>query len=328
VNASVAVVGAGAWGQNHVRTLHGLHALGGVVESSSALRIRVQQDFPGVQVWPTLEEALPHVQGCVIATPPVSHAQLAVMALKAGKGVLVEKPMTMGAREAEDLLMAAEQTTAPLMVGHLLMYQPAVQKLKACLDEGIIGTVYRIHQERLCHGRVRDQESVLWSFAPHDVAVLLYLLGGVPTGIKASAAAFLQPNIPDDVHLELTFENDRSAHVHAGWYWPGKRRGLTVFGEFGMIVYDEADQSLTLHRKHLLGGHGPGRLAPADYGVFPLFEGHGEPLVLEDQHFLDCLATGGKPLSDGQSGLDVVRVLERADIQIKKASTKARRERS
>lgn len=314
--AKVIVIGAGAWGKNHVRTFHELGALAGVVELSPALREKVHADFPGVQVWDNLGDALPQADGVVIATPAPTHAPLAKQALAAGKGVLVEKPMTLEVAEAEGLVAAAKAAGRPLMVGHLLMYQPAITELKRLLDAGTIGKVFRIHQERLNHGRVRNTENVMWSFSCHDLAVLFYLMGEAPERIQASGAAFLQGGIHDDVHLELAFASGRSAHVHAAWYWPGKQRGLRVFGETGMIVYDEADQSLTLHRKHLKGGEGAEALAPVDGGAERIFEGHGEPLKLEDQHFLDVLAGKCAPLSDGPSGVEVIRVLETAHAHL------------
>jgi predicted dehydrogenase len=164
---------------------------------------------------------------------------------------------------------------------------------------------------------VRDTENVLWSLAPHDVAVLCLLMGGGPRAVRACGAAFLQPGIHDDIHLELNFSGGRSAHIHSAWYWPGKRRGLRVLGDEGMIAYNESDQSLTLHRKRLKGGDPPAGLAPVDEGSERVFEGQGEPLRLEDQHFLDCLASGAAPLSDGRSGVEVVRVLEEADAQLR-----------
>jgi predicted dehydrogenase len=317
VSPCVAVVGAGAWGKNHVRAFHALGSLGGVVEASSSLRAKLQGEYPGLPVWSSLEMAFPHVQGIVIATPAVSHAPLAAQALEAGLGVLVEKPMTLDAAQAQGLVATASSAGRTLMVGHLLLYQSAIQDLKRQLDAGVVGKVLRIDQERLNHGRVRPQENVLWSFAPHDVAVLFYLMGQAPTAVQACGAAFLQEGIPDDVHLELAFPGGRSAHIHAAWYWPEKRRGLRVLGEEGMVVYDEADQSITLHRKRLKGGGGQDRLEPLDRGSVLLHLGQGEALLREDQHFLDCLHSNARPISDGQSGADVIRVLERADAQLK-----------
>ena len=182
-----------------------------------------------------------------------------------------------------------------------------------------MGRVLRIHQERLNHGRVRSTENVLWSLAPHDLAVLCHLMDGPPRKVRAAGAAFLQTGIHDDVHLELGFGHRRSAHIHAAWYWPGKRRGLRILGEGGMIAYNESDQSLTLHRKHLAGGDPPAGLSPVDEGSERVFEGQGDALRLEDQHFLDCLETGAAPLSDGRSGVEVVRILEEADAQLRQS---------
>jgi predicted dehydrogenase len=233
--------------------------------------------------------------------------------------VLVEKPMTLETPQAQELVALAQAAGRPLMVGHLLLYQPAVQELKRLLAAGAVGRVLRIHQERLNHGRVRATENVLWSLAPHDLAVLCYLMDGAPRKVRAVGAAFLQNGIHDDVHLELGFGARRSAHIHAAWYWPGKRRGLRVLGEEGMIAYNESDQSLTLHRKRLAGGDPPAGLAPVDEGSERVFEGQGDVLRLEDQHFLDCLETGATPLSDGRSGVDVVRILEEADAQLRQS---------
>jgi len=326
VSPAVAVAGCGAWGRNHVRTLQDLGALAGVVELLPALRERVREEYPGVPVWSTLEQAFPHADGIVVATPAPSHAGLAARALAAGRGVLVEKPMTLGSREAAALVDLAEEHGQVLMVGHLLLYQPAVRELKRLLLEGAVGRVLRIHQERLNHGRVRSTENVLWSLAPHDVAVLCHLMGGAPRAVRASGAAFLQPGIHDDIHLELSFSGGRSAHIHSAWYWPGKRRGLRVLGDAGMIAYNESDQSLTLHRKRLKGGDPPAGLAPVDEGSERVYEGHGEPLRLEDQHFLDCLGTGGVPLSDGRSGVEVVQVLEEADAQLRQSLLQTNKE--
>ncbi|HLO68002.1 MAG TPA: Gfo/Idh/MocA family oxidoreductase [Holophaga sp.] len=319
----VAVVGAGPWGLNHVRTLQALGALAGVVEAEPEAAARVRAQCPGLPVWDGLAAALDEplgggraVEGVVIATPAPTHASLACEALVRGRGVLVEKPMTLASRDAAHLVEVAAARNQVLMVGHLPLFQPALRELKALLDGGALGRVLRVHLERLGLGRVRETEDVLWSLAPHDVAVLLHLMGGPPRAVAAAGAAHLQPGIHDDVHLELAFTGGRSAHVHVSWYWPGRSRVLRVMGEAGMAVLDEADQTLTLHRKRLAGGEGPGRLAAVDEGAERLFQGGGQPLTAEDALFLHCLATGTRPFNDGQSGLDVVRVLERASAQL------------
>ena len=185
----VAVAGCGAWGRNHVRTFRELEALAGVVEVLPSLRERIQAEYPGLPVWGSLEQAFPHAEGVVVATPAPSHAPLAARALEAGKGVLVEKPMTLGSRDAQELVNLARAAGRPLMVGHLLLYQPAVRELKRLLEAGAVGRVLRIHHERLNHGRVRQTENVLWSLAPHDVAVLCHLMGGAPRAGRPPSAA-------------------------------------------------------------------------------------------------------------------------------------------
>jgi len=322
----VVVAGCGVWGRNHVRTLQELGALAGVVELLPALRERIQEEYPGLPVWRSLDQAFAHVDGVVVATPSPTHAALAIRALEAGKGVLVEKPMTLETAQAQELVIQAQAAKRPLMVGHLLLYQPAVQELKRLLDTGAVGRVLRIHQERLNHGRVRSTENVLWSLAPHDLAVLCHLMGAAPRKVRAAGAAFLQPGIHDDVHLELAFGGHRSAHIHSAWYWPGKRRGLRILGDEGMIAYNESDQSLTLHRKRLAGGEPPAGLAPVDEGAERVYEGLGDPLRLEDQHFLDCLASNAMPLSDGRCGVEVVRILEEADAQLRQQLAQTTRE--
>lgn len=318
MNRSVAVVGAGAWGKNHVRAFYELNALAGVVESSALLRRKIQNDLPDLAVWSSLEEALPHVAGVVVATPAETHADLAMMALEAGKSVLVEKPMARDSATAERLVRAAARLGSTLMVGHLLLFHPALRKLKEILDTGVIGPVRRVNQFRVKHGPVKSGESVLWSFAPHDVAVLLFLMGEFPSALEAQGAAFLQPGVHDDVHLELAFSGGRTAHIHAGWYYPERRVALQVLGCSGMIVYDEIEQTLVLHRKYLAGPNQPDPLAPIDFGVLPLHRDHADALLRQDQHFLECTATGERPCSDGQTGLDVVRVLEWADLQLRR----------
>lgn len=315
----VALVGAGAWGRNHLRTLHALGALEGVVEASSVAGAQVLAEFPELRVWPNLDEAFEETRdlaGVVIATPAPTHADLVKVALRRGAGVLVEKPMALSAQEARALVDQADELNQVLMVGHLPLYLEAHAELRRLLANGILGRVHRLDLERTSLGRVRNTESVLWSFAPHDVALAVNLAGAPPLAVRAMGAAFLQTGIHDDVHLDLDFGEGLSAHVHVAWYWPSRRRSLRVLGETGMLVLDEAQGTLVLHRKRVRGGAPPGGLEAMDGGSSLLFQGGGEPLRAETLHFLHCLATGQTPLSDGRSGLEVTAVLERAHAQL------------
>lgn len=305
----VGVIGAGQWGANVVRTFHRLGALAAVAEANTAMHSALAAAYPGVAVFADFSAMVPTVDAVVVATPAPTHHAIAREALLAGKDLLVEKPMTLSSADAADLVDLARQQGRMLMVGHLLLFQPAVQFIKAYLESGALGRVCALYQERLNLGKARAVENALWSLGVHDVAVMLYLLGGAPDRVSATGQCILQPAIEDDVHLHLGFAGGAKAHLHTSWLWPEKRRRLGVLGTAGMLVYDELDQTVTLHRKSIA----PGDLSANDQGSEVLFRGSGEPLTLEAAHFLECVATRSSSLlASGAHGLEVVRVLELA----------------
>lgn len=311
----IAVIGAGNWGRNLVRTLSGLKALTAVAEASEELREKLAEDYPGVDLHSDYKELLDssEVKAVAIATPAPTHHAVAKAFLEAGKDVFVEKPMTMTADEAEDLVQIADKEGRVLMVGHLLMYQPAIEKIKGLIVDGAIGDVFTIHQERKKLGRARNVENVLWSFGVHDVAVLLYLVGDAPIKVDAFGHSGLQPElgIEDDVYLHLGFESGVQAHLHNSWLWPENRRCLTIVGSQGVLVYDEVEQTVKLHRQDI----DPKTLEIRNDGEEVVHEGAKQPLEIELSHFLDCIETRQTPKSDGRSGLEVIRVLEKAKIE-------------
>jgi predicted dehydrogenase len=197
------------------------------------------------------------------------------------------------------------------MVGHLLLYQPAIRWIKDFLDSKALGEIWSFHQERLNLGRVRSVENALWSLGVHDIATLLYLIGQAPEEVRVVGQAVLQPNVEDDVYLHLRFPGGIRAHLHASWLWPEKRRRLTIIGEAGMLVYDEVNQAVTFHRKGITP-----QLTNRDEGEEVVFRNYGEPLKHEITHFLECVAEGKKPLTDGESAIPVVKVLEEASRQL------------
>ena len=304
----IAVIGAGNWGINLVRNLRDLGALSHVAEAVPELRERAAGEAPDAVLLddyaPLLAEGIDAV---AIATPVPTHHGIAKAFLEAGKDVFVEKPMTFTAAEAEDLVATAEACGRVLMVGHLLLYQPAVRWIKDYLDAGELGRLYSLHQERKKLGRARAAENVLWSLGVHDVAVLLYLVGGAPTATSFSGHCGLQEGIEDDTYLHMDFAGGIKAHLHNSWLWPENRRRLTLVGERGMLVYDELEQNVTLHRKTI-----DAELQNQDGGEEVVFEGSGQPLKLELEHFIECIQTRATPRSGGGNGLDVVRVLESA----------------
>ena len=308
----VGLIGAGGWGKNLARVLHELGALGAIAEICPQLREELSGLYPGVPLYPDhralLETDLPAV---VIATPAVTHFSLTKESLLCGKHVFVEKPLALSTAEAEELVALARKQNRILMVGHLLLYQPAIRWIKEFLDSGALGEIWSFHQERLNLGRARSVENALWSLGVHDVAVLLYLVGRVPEEVKVVGQAVLQPNVEDDVYLHLRFPGGIWAHLHASWLWPEKRRRLTIIGKAGMLVYDEVEQTITLHRKGITP-----QLTNRDEGAEVVFQNYGEPLKHELTHFLECVAEGKRPLTDGESAIPVVKVLEEASRQL------------
>ncbi|MGB9885729.1 MAG: Gfo/Idh/MocA family protein [Moorellales bacterium] len=310
--SAVGVIGAGAWGANLVRTFFNLGALAGVAETDPAIREKLASQYPGVPLFPDHAALLKaEIPAVAVATPAATHYRLAKEALLAGRDVFVEKPLALSLAEARELVELAQSRGRILMAGHLLLYQPAVRWIKNFLSSGGLGRPAYLVQERLKLGRVRAVENVLWSFGVHDVAVLLYLVGEAPRRVLAVGRRFLQPGVEDEVHLHLEFESGVQAHLHVSWLWPENRRRLTIVGSEAMLTYDELTQEVTLHRKKV----GPDQAAE-DRGQEVVFRGEGEPLLLECRHFLECVETRRQPLSDGQSALAVVEVLERAQKQL------------
>ena len=207
---------------------------------------------------------------------------------------------------SKELVEKAKSNDRILMVGHLLLYQPAIQFIKKYLQDGKLGKIYHLHQERKKLGRARYVENVTWSLGVHDLAVLLYLVGDPPRHIFASGHCGLQKQVEDDVYVHMTFGDGTKAHLHNSWLWPENRRQLTVIGEKGILVYDEVNSRVIFHSKTI-----DAELNNHDNGTEILFEGDGQPLRLELEHFLECLETRKPPISDGANGLQVVEALER-----------------
>ena len=307
--ANIAAIGAGAWGRNIVRNLSELGALAAVAEAVSELREELAEQYPDVPLHDDYRALLADesIDAVTIATPAPTHFEVASAALTAGKDVFVEKPMTLTSAESAELVDLAEgNDQRVLMVGHLLLYQPAIQWIKKQLDEGMLGEVFSLHQERLKLGRARYIENVTWSLGVHDLAVLLYLIDEDPDSVFASGHCGLQEKVEDDVYVHLHFPSGIRAHLHNSWLWPENRRGLTIVGEKGMLVYDEVNQRVIHHRKTINA-----ELNNEDFGEEIVFSGSGQPLALELQHFIDCCRERSTPLSDGRSGHRVVEVLER-----------------
>jgi predicted dehydrogenase len=316
---TLAQIGLGHWGPNVLRNF--MAVPGARVKvccdlDEAALR-RVAGQYPTLEITADIRRVLddPAVQGVVVTTPTAAHYELARAALLNGRHVFVEKPIALSVVHAEELIALADASQRVLMVGHLLMYHPGVASLKQLVQEGSLGDVYYVYTSRLNLGQVRRNENAMWSLAPHDVSVILYLLEEEPVAVAAQGLTYLQPGIPDTVFLTLRFASGRAAHVHVSWLDPHKVRRITVVGSRKMAVFDdiETTEKLRIYDKGV---------NPPDYDSYgdslslrfgdiyiPRVDMR-EPLRLECQHFVDCIAQGKTPLSDGRNGLQVLRVLE------------------
>ncbi len=312
-------VGLGYWGPNLLRNFNGLAQARVKVccdLDETALR-RVGSQYPGMAITADYGALLadPEIEAVIVTTPTPAHYELAKAALLTGRHVFVEKPIALAVAEAEDLVALAEERGRVLMVGHLLMYHPAVTRLKQLVDGGELGDVYYLYTSRLNLGQVRRNENAMWSLAPHDISVALHLLGEEPEVVAAQGLTYLQPGIPDTVFLTLRFASGRAAHVHVSWLDPHKVRRITVVGSQKMAVFDDVDSTEKL-RIYDKGVHRPAYDSYGDslslrFGDISIPRvDMREPLRLECQHFIDCIVNGQTPLSDGRNGVQVLRVLE------------------
>ncbi len=305
----IAVIGAGNWGKNLVKNFANLGVLCGVADAVEANLSWVAENFPEVERYQSSDELFTaaDLDAVAIATPPHTHCAIAMAAIEKGLDVFVEKPLTLDPNEARLLQQTAVVKGRILMVGHLLLYQPAIQFIKKFIDDGGLGEIYTLTQRRSKLGRVRSVENVLWSFGVHDVAVLLYLVGESPSNVQFSGHAAFTPKVEDDTHLHLEFRSGITANLHNSWYWPRVERELIITGEKGILVFDELNARVVLHRKQVAKD-----LSHSDEGEELLLEGADQPLIIELKHFLECCEKRQQPISDGQNGYEVVNVLSQA----------------
>jgi predicted dehydrogenase len=308
---TVAVVGCGYWGKNLVRNFHKLGALAAVCDETETGRATAAGIAPGTTLAPNLEAVLESdVSGVVLATPAETHYKIAKRALSAGKDVFVEKPLALTYEEGSTLVRIAEESKAILMVGHVLEYHPAIIRMMQLVQAGELGNVRYISSNRLNLGKVRREENILWSFAPHDIAIILRLMGSMPFQIAAYGGSYLQPNIADVTITHLLFDNGVRAHIYVSWLHPFKEQRLVIVGSKKMASFDDVTKQLVLYdqRVELQEGQPTPIKGKGDTVSFA----SDEPLLLECQAFLNAIATRKPPLTDGSSGLRVLQVLQAA----------------
>ncbi|MFQ5764270.1 MAG: Gfo/Idh/MocA family protein [Rhodospirillales bacterium] len=313
----VAVVGCGHWGKNLVRNFHELGALARVHDVNKDVAKAMESAY-GVSAAPFSNLlADDHIRGVVIATPAEKHAEMAKAALRAGKHVFVEKPLALGLPEAEALCSLAEGSGLVLMVGHVLQYHPAFEKLKEICEAGTLGGIRYAYSHRLNLGRIRTEENILWSFAPHDISMILDLLGDDPKSVSATGQSYLDHDLADVTTTHLVFPRHRGAHIFVSWQHPFKEQRLVVVGDEGMAVFDDTldwREKVSVFPHRVDWDNGVPVPAKAERQTIPIET--AEPLNLECRHFLDCIAGNATPRTDGREGLRVLRVLDAAQRSI------------
>lgn len=311
----LAVVGVGNWGKNLLRNFSLLLGEERVIACDTDTRRlqEIRSQYPHVSTASDLSALLDNscLEAVVIATPVVTHFELARQALLAGKHVFVEKPIALRCAEAQQLIDLAEQKKRVLMVDHLLEYHPAVERLQQLIQAGELGEIFYLYSQRLNWGIIRTEENALWSLAPHDISVMLYLLGEEPRRVWAHSARYLQDKIEDLALVMLEFDRGVRAHLHISWLDPQKVRKLIVIGSKKMAIFDDtARQKFVLLNKFATRGDRGFVLHDEGAQAVPI-EGQ-EPLQRACEHFLSCIEWGERPRSDGHDGLRVLRVLEAA----------------
>jgi len=321
----VAVIGAGSWGRNHVRTLAGMAEaeLAAVCDVDERRLGQVQKQFPSVKVTARLTEALDAAEAVVVATPAATHAAVATEAIDRGLPVLVEKPFAMSATEARELARRAERAGVPVVTGHLLLFHPALERLREMIGAGELGPVYYLYSQRVNLGQIRPDENALWSFGPHDVSVARFLLGERPSAVSARGHSYLQPGIEDVVFLTLEFGSGAMAHVQMSWLDPHKERRLTVVGAKRMVVFDDMQprEKLKVFDKGVdrppeYRSYGES-LAVREGDIFIPRVSNVEPLTAELRHFLAVARGEERPRVTAWDGVEVVEILEVASASLK-----------
>ena len=311
LRTSVAVVGVGYWGKNLVRNFHDLGALTVLCDASESVEAKYRSQYPGVRFYREFSAALsdPSITAVALATPAVTHFEMAKAALEAGKDVLVEKPLAIDVKHGEELVRLANSKGKILMVGHILRYHPAILKLHELIHDGALGKINYLYSNRLNIGKIRTEENILWSFAPHDISVMLSLLSEMPNRVSCRGGAWLSQDVFDVTLSHFDFPSGVQAHIFVSWLHPVKEQKLVVVGSEKMAVFDDtAEHKLVLYPHKVEWRNRIPTAVKADAEVVTLED--REPLRAECQHFLDCIASGTPPVSDGAEGLRVLRVLD------------------
>jgi UDP-2-acetamido-3-amino-2,3-dideoxy-glucuronate N-acetyltransferase len=318
--AKVAVVGCGYWGKNLARNFYQLKSLAAICDSSEEILAKQLDKYPDIILTTNFKEILNNkdINAFSIAVPAEHHFSLSKEALLHGKDVMVEKPLALNHGDGLELIKLAEEKNRILMVGHLLEYHPAVNKLYEIVKAGELGELNYIYSHRLNLGKVRQEENILWSFAPHDISIILNLTGEMPLEVNCSGGSYLQPTIADVTVTNLLFANGIRAHIFVSWLHPYKEQKLVVIGNRKMAVFDDVarQEKLKIYDKGIEWKNGVPLVRQTAEST--LFFAEEEPLQSECSHFLHCIRERVKPRTDGNAGLQVLKVLEASQLSLER----------
>lgn len=312
---SIGMIGVGYWGKNILRNLYELGALHTACDIENRILSERKEQFPDLQGTTCYEDLLKNtgIKAIAVATPAATHHSLVKQALLAGKDVYVEKPLALTVKEGEELVDLAEKHNRILMIGHILQYHPAVIKLKELITSGELGKIQYIYSNRLNIGKLRTEENILWSFAPHDISVMLMLIDEEPYKVSAFGGDYININIYDTTLTTLEFKNGIKGHIFVSWLHPFKEQKLIVVGSRAMAVFDDiSEEKLFLYPHFIEWKNGKVPVAKkADFQVVPVEK--REPLKEEMKHFIDCVYSRKTPKTDGKEGLRVLRIIRSAE---------------
>lgn len=317
---TIGLAGLGYWGKNILRNLNELGVLHTACDYDANIVAERKQQVREVNYTTSFEAILQNsdIAAVVIATPAATHFDLVKKALLAGKDVFVEKPLALTVKEGEELVGLAATQNKILMVGHILQYHPALIKLKEAIAAGELGKIQYVYSNRLNIGKVRTEENILWSFAPHDISAILMLLEEEPIRVSAFGGAYLNSGIYDTTLTTIEFQNGVKGHLFVSWLHPFKEQKLIVVGSEAMAVFDDvSEEKLFVYPHKIEWRDGKVPIAKkSEYRVIPVDK--GEPLKLELRHFVECVLERKRPKTDGLEGLRVLKILEAAEKSFSK----------
>ena len=319
----ILLVGYGYWGPNLARNLNENSDVefSGILEIDQDLHKKISEDYPEISIFSDIDEIGFDHDAAIVSTPATTHFSIGKKLLEKGLHVLIEKPLATTEDDCKKLIKISKEKQVKLMVGHTYLYNPAVKKIKEIIDSGEIGNLLTIHSERLNLGQIRQDINVMWNLAPHDFSIISYLVGSYPISIMASGNDFIKKGMHDIVYIHLGFENNVTGFVHNSWLHPLKSRKVIVVGSEGMIVFDDTqiENQITVYEK----GVDWDKIIKSEKGKnsrFEIIDGEyyspsiksAEPLAVEIQAFVDWIKHDNHPISDSQNGLEIVKVLEKA----------------